>query len=197
MHSMKCPECDFESADGAAECPACGLIFDRWKERPAPKPAPQPVPEPVREETPEEDVPNAAEADPAPPVEAPASTQEKPSAPIHKKKFNPFLPALIVVALLLAFFTYRHFSANTPAPAPDVTIAVPKLAAATPTGTATDTPTSTPTGVPTDTPTFSPTPTKTHTKIPTPVPTHTPVPASAPAAATGGGSAVDDMDPTK
>jgi|GEM_PF-4345430 len=29
---MKCPECDTEVAADVAECPACGLIFERFKE---------------------------------------------------------------------------------------------------------------------------------------------------------------------
>ncbi|HEX4048304.1 MAG TPA: hypothetical protein VH309_10745 [Elusimicrobiota bacterium] len=30
---MKCPSCSAECGDGAAECPACGLIFAKWRER--------------------------------------------------------------------------------------------------------------------------------------------------------------------
>jgi hypothetical protein len=30
---MKCPSCGAASADGAAECPACGLIFAKWREK--------------------------------------------------------------------------------------------------------------------------------------------------------------------
>lgn len=30
---MKCPSCGVESAEGAAECPACGLIFAKWQKK--------------------------------------------------------------------------------------------------------------------------------------------------------------------
>ncbi|HXT01476.1 MAG TPA: zinc ribbon domain-containing protein [Elusimicrobiota bacterium] len=30
---MKCPSCGAPSADGAAECPQCGLVFAKWRER--------------------------------------------------------------------------------------------------------------------------------------------------------------------
>ncbi|MBI3289397.1 MAG: hypothetical protein HYZ74_07765 [Elusimicrobia bacterium] len=30
---MKCPNCSAQAADGAAECPACGLIFAKHQER--------------------------------------------------------------------------------------------------------------------------------------------------------------------
>ena len=30
---MKCPSCGAAAPDGAAECPACGLIFAKWRER--------------------------------------------------------------------------------------------------------------------------------------------------------------------
>ena len=30
---MKCPSCSALSGDDAAECPACGLIFAKWRER--------------------------------------------------------------------------------------------------------------------------------------------------------------------
>lgn len=30
---MKCPHCAVESADAAAECAGCGLVFAKWRER--------------------------------------------------------------------------------------------------------------------------------------------------------------------
>ena len=30
---MKCPACAAACGDGAAECPACGLIFAKWREQ--------------------------------------------------------------------------------------------------------------------------------------------------------------------
>jgi hypothetical protein len=30
---MKCPNCSAEAADVAADCPACGLVFAKWRER--------------------------------------------------------------------------------------------------------------------------------------------------------------------
>ena len=32
---MKCPSCGASAGDDAAECPACGLIFAKWREREA------------------------------------------------------------------------------------------------------------------------------------------------------------------
>ena len=29
---MKCPSCGAQAADDAAECPACGIIFAKWRE---------------------------------------------------------------------------------------------------------------------------------------------------------------------
>ena len=29
---MKCPNCAAVAGDGASECPACGLVFSKWKE---------------------------------------------------------------------------------------------------------------------------------------------------------------------
>jgi hypothetical protein len=28
---MKCPNCGAQAADGASECPQCGLVFAKWK----------------------------------------------------------------------------------------------------------------------------------------------------------------------
>lgn len=30
---MKCPNCGAPSGDGAVECPRCGLVFAKWRER--------------------------------------------------------------------------------------------------------------------------------------------------------------------
>jgi hypothetical protein len=30
---MKCPSCAARADDGAAECPACGLVFAKWRAR--------------------------------------------------------------------------------------------------------------------------------------------------------------------
>jgi hypothetical protein len=30
---VKCPNCAAEAGDDAAECPACGLVFAKWRER--------------------------------------------------------------------------------------------------------------------------------------------------------------------
>ena len=30
---MKCPNCGAQAQEGAAECPQCGLVFAKWRER--------------------------------------------------------------------------------------------------------------------------------------------------------------------
>lgn len=41
---MKCPNCGVEAPAGAAECPACGVIFAKFKKKLENLPAPSPVP---------------------------------------------------------------------------------------------------------------------------------------------------------
>jgi len=39
---MKCPNCGVEGPAGAAECPACGIIFDKFKKKLDTLPPPTP-----------------------------------------------------------------------------------------------------------------------------------------------------------
>lgn len=44
---MKCPHCGVDSPEGAVDCPACGLIFEKWLKKISPAPAPAPAAAPV------------------------------------------------------------------------------------------------------------------------------------------------------
>ncbi len=180
---MKCPECDFEPADGAAECPACGLIFDRWKEFSASKPSLAPEKD---AETPEVPAPpTTAEAkseSPAPASIPPAAKTEEPSRLMKKKGpgLNPTFVGVALVLALLAFVVFRFFTTPPSAPPADAAIAVPTedpslLVSVTPNASQVVeiVVAESPTPSPTDTPTAVPTP-KPAKKVAPPKPTAVP-----------------------
>jgi hypothetical protein len=184
---MKCPECDFESADGAAECPACGLIFDRWKEFSASKPSPIPEKDAeAPESAPEDPSPSktleAKSENTTPSNEAPKAKTDEPSRLMKKKGpgLNPTFVGVALVLALLAFVVFRFFTAPPSAPPADAAIAVPTedpslLVSVTPDASQVVeiVVAESPTPSPTDTPTAIPTP-KPVKKVAPPKPTAVP-----------------------
>lgn len=140
MNSMKCPECDFDCPDNAVECPACGLIFDRWKEHAESIPAPEHIP--IDDEPADEDeIPNAVDVPtPEPEPEPEPVVVEEPVASKSvraKKPFNPLWALIGLLVVLLGIGFYWWFNASPAKPSTNIVIAVPPaqvkaLASATP-----------------------------------------------------------------
>jgi hypothetical protein len=118
---MKCPECDFDCPDNAVECPACGLIFDRWKEHSEASP----VSEPVSDETPvdEDEVPNAVDVPESEPIPVEAPVAEKQTTP--RKILKPVWAFIGLAVILLAVGLYFVFGSKPSKPASVIVISVP------------------------------------------------------------------------
>jgi hypothetical protein len=186
---MKCPNCDLEQPDQSESCPACGLIFDKWRARHM-----------------ELENPDTSE----PPVgQTLAEVEEalaKPS-PGSFGKYSVYIYGLVLVVAAFGgwFFSIRNRPPAPGGPAPITVVPTPALSpsvSATPDGNqqnaasafASDPffsdPTETPdNSTPTETATFSATNTPVNTatalptatlSTPTPVPSPRPTPTATP-----------------
>src|SRR5271170_2936397 len=88
---MECPNCRAAAPDGAADCPACGLIFAKWAERSA------------RERA--ERLAAAAALLNSPAPEAPARSPGAPDGAALTPRETVFLPAAIFLAAELLVHT--------------------------------------------------------------------------------------------
>jgi len=91
---MKCPNCGFEQPDNSETCPACGLIFSKWRARHSQSPAASSI-NPCLDQP---STVSSAETPVVPPdSSAPLSLELKPKKNFRK---NPFYYAAILTAVL-------------------------------------------------------------------------------------------------
>jgi hypothetical protein len=122
---MKCPECDFDCPDNAVECPACGLIFDRWKEHSEAKSAAAPS------HVEEDETPDAEPVSESTPEPEPTPTPTAAPSPVvpPKKKKTLLYVGLGLLVVLIAFALFQLVSSKSGSGISDISIVVPSTKA--------------------------------------------------------------------
>jgi hypothetical protein len=103
---MKCPGCGFDSDEGSADCPACGLVFAKFQARRASSAEPPAVPSPPDPTAPPD--PDAPPGSPSPP--SADATWDAPD-PAERMKIGLLLFAVVLVLGIAVYFLFGSKSA--------------------------------------------------------------------------------------